>query len=184
MADYLLDTNIISYWYDSKPDEHGRPKSTHHNVIANVERVRAPDQQTSYGSRFFVSVVTLGEIEFGHRAAPNPDPKKQAEYARFVREQCPEPLELTKHVADQYGQMRAWLFNTCGPNANKTRPKRAEQLVFPVTGQQLGIDENDLWIAAQAMTYNLVLVTHDRGGNFGKVLTQFVASLRVEDWAK
>ncbi len=183
MADYLLDTNILSYWYDNKPDASGQPKPTHANVVRNVARVRDPDPQTGYVSRLFVSVVTLGEMEYGHRVAAHPDAPRQADYTKFVREQCPVSLDMTPHVAEQYGQMRAWLFNTCGPNANKTKPKRAEQLVFPSTGQELGIDENDLWIAAQAMTHNLVLVTHDRRGNFGKVLQQFAASLRVEDWA-
>lgn len=53
----------------------------------------------------------------------------------------------------------------------------------PTTGKELGIDENDIWIAAQAKTHNLVLVTHDSRGNFGKMLTQFAPALVVEDWA-
>lgn len=184
MADYLLDTNILSYWYNNTPDATGQLIATHTNVVGNVARVRVPDPQTGYVSRLFVSVVTLGEMGYGHRVAPNPDAVKQADYAKFVRVQCPVALDMTSHVAEQYGQMRAWLFNNCGPKANKTRPKRAEQLVFPSTGQELGIDENDLWIAAQAMTHQLVLVSHDRRGNFGKVLQRFSSALRVEDWAK
>lgn len=176
MADYLLDTNILRYWYDTDCDEHAR-------VIARVNTVRQPDLQTHYVSRLFVSVVTLGEMQYGHRVAPNPDPAKQAEYAKFVREQCPVALGMTEHVAEQYGEMRAWLFNNCGPTANKGKAKRAEQLVYPSTGKDLGIDENDIWIAAQAKTHNLVLVTHDSRGNFGKVLRQFSLTLTVEDWA-
>lgn len=177
MADYLLDTNILSYWYDTNCQENAR-------VVAAVSAAKQPDPQSGYISRLFVSVVTLGEMEYGHRVATSPDAAKQAAYAKFVREQCPVALDMTTHVAEQYGQMRAWLFDHCGPNANKTKPKRAEQLVFPSTGQELGIDENDLWIAAQALTNNLVLLTHDRRGNFGKVLQQFAPTLRVEDWAK
>lgn len=183
MADYLLDTNILSYWYDSTPDASGQLKPTHANVVRNVARVRLPDAQTGYVSRLFVSVVTLGEMEYGHRVAPRGDAFKQAAYAKFVREQCLVAKDIDKHVAEQYGQMRAWLFDNCGPNANKTKRKRAEQLVSPSTGQELGIDENDLWIAAQAMTHNLVFVSHDRRGNFGKVLKEFASSLLVEDWA-
>lgn len=183
MADYLLDTNILSYWYDSTPDASGQSKPTHANVVRNVARAQTPDPQSGYVSRMFVSTVTLGEVEYGHRSATTPDPVKQAEYAKFIREQCPVALDITRHVAEQYGQMRGWLFNTCSPKTLRTKAKRAEQLVFPATGQELGIDENDLWIAAQAMTHNLVLVTHDRRGNFGKVLQQFATSLKVEDWA-
>lgn len=183
MADYLLDTNILSFWYDNKRDANGQLKPPHQNVLRNVARVRMPDPQTGYVSRLFVSTVTLGEVEYGHRSASNPDLVKQAEYAKLIREQCPVALDLTRHVAEQYGQMKAWLFNNCAPKAGWPRKKRAEQLVFPATGRELGIDENDLWIAAQAMTHNLVLVTHDRRGNFREVLEQFAASLRVEDWA-
>lgn len=139
--------------------------------------------QTKYVSRLFVSIVTLGEIEYGHRVTHTPDPVKQAAYAKFVREQCPVALEMTESVVEHYGEMRAWLFNNCGPNSKKSKAKRAEELVNPTTGKELGIQENDIWIAAQAKTYNLVLVTHDSRGNFGKVLKQFAPSLDVDDWA-
>ena len=144
---------------------------------------RQAGTDTKFLPRLFVSVVTLGEIEYGHRVTLAPDPAKQAAYAKFVREQCPVSIEITKHVAEQYGEMRAWLFNNFGPIAKKSKAKRAEELVNPATGQELAIDENDIWIAAQAMTHNLVLVTHDSRGNFGKVLLQFAHALTVEDWA-
>ncbi len=176
MADFLLDTNILRYWYDTACAEHAK-------VVARVNAARQPDPQINYVSRLFVSVVTLGEIEYGHRVTRTPDPAKQAAYTKFVQGQCPDALEMTKHVAEQYGELRAWLFNNCGPKVKKSKVKRAEELVNPTTGKELGIDENDIWIAAQAKTHNLVLVTHDSRGNFGKVLTQFAPSLTVEDWA-
>jgi tRNA(fMet)-specific endonuclease VapC len=176
VPDYLLDTNILRYWYNTMCSENT-------SVVGRVNAARQPDPQTHYVSRLFVSVVTLGEIEYGHRVTHAPDPAKQAAYAKFVREQCPVALEMTKDVAEHYGEMRAWLFNNCGPNAKKSKAKRAEELVNPSTGKELGIQENDIWIAAQAKTHNLVLVTHDSGNNFGKVLKQFAPALTVEDWA-
>jgi predicted nucleic acid-binding protein len=183
VADYLLDTNILSFWYDTL-------KAAHAKVVARVNIARQPDPTTRYVARLFVSVVTLGEIEYGVRASHVPDPAKQAAYAamdaakiKFVQEQCPVALEITEHVAEQYGELKAWLFNNCGPNAKKSKAKRAEELVDPTTGKELGIDENDIWIAAQAKTHNLVLVTHDSRGNFGKMLNQFAPTLIVEDWA-
>jgi predicted nucleic acid-binding protein len=176
VADYLLDTNILSYWYNTTCDQHSR-------VVVRVNGARQPEPQTNYESRLFVSIVTLGEIEYGHRVAHAPDPVKQAAYIKFVGEQCPVVLEMTKHVAEHYGEMRAWLFNNCGPKKKKSKGMRAEELVDPSTGVELGIGENDLWIAAQAKTHNLVLVTHDSKGNFVKMLNQFAQSLTVEDWA-
>jgi tRNA(fMet)-specific endonuclease VapC len=183
VADYLLDTNILSFWYDTACDEHSR-------VVGRVNAVRQPDPTTNYVSRLYVSVVTLGEIEYGSLVSHVPDPAKQALYEamdaakmKFVREECPVALEIVEHVAAEYGELKAWLFNNCGPNAKKSKTKRAEELVNPTTGKELGIDENDIWIAAQAKTHNLVLVTHDSRGSFGKVLTQFAPALTVEDWA-
>jgi len=92
-------------------------------------------------------------------------------------------LEITEHVAEHYGEIRSWLFNNCAPSAKKSNTKRAEELVDPTTGKELGINENDIWIMAQAKTYNFVLVTHDSRGNFGRVLVQFAPTLTVEDWA-
>jgi tRNA(fMet)-specific endonuclease VapC len=183
VPDYLLDTNILSFWYDTKCAQHAK-------VVARVADVRKPDPTTNYIARLFVSVVTLGEIEYGTRASHVPNPAKQAEYEamdaaklKFISEECPESLDISKHVAKEYGELRAWLFNTCAPNVKKSKKLRAEELVNQTTGKELGIDENDIWIAAQAKTLGLVLVTHDSKGNFGKMLNEFAATLIVEDWA-
>ena len=176
MEDYLLDTNMLSYWYNTTCREHAK-------VLGRVNAVRLPDPQSKHVSRLFVSVVTLGELEYGHRVALAPDPAKQAAYSKFVLEQCPVAIEITKHVAEQYGELRAWLFNHCAPNAKKSKKLRAEELVNPTTGKELGIDENDIWITAQAKTHNLVLVTHDSRGNFARLLKQFAPAMNMEDWA-
>ena len=180
MSDYLLDTNILRYWYDTRCDEHA-------NILRHVEAARRPDPQTGYISRLFISVVTLGEIEFGHRVAEVPDEKKQAEYMAFVREQGPERLEIVTHVGERYGQLKAWLFNNCSPNWMRRRAKRLSQLEYPVPAEELGANENDLWIAAQAIAHRFVLVTHDSRGNFGKLLHHFsetLGMLGVQDWGR
>lgn len=57
---------------------------------------------------------------------------------------------------------------------------RPEQLVDPTTAKELDIQENDLWLAAQALEHNLVLVSHDKMTRLRKVAEE----LRVQDWAK
>lgn len=126
MADYLLDTNILSLWYDTSKSENSR-------VVAPVNAVRQLDPTTNYMPRFFVSVVALGELEYGARVSHIPNPAKQAEYAamdaakiRFVREQCPIRLEMNDHVAEEYGELKAWLFNDGRPmrkNPRSNAPK-------------------------------------------------------------
>jgi predicted nucleic acid-binding protein len=51
-------------------------------------------------------------------------------------------------------------------------------LIDPVTSRELGIQENDLWIAAQALEYNLVLVTNDKMDRIRDVCED----LQVENW--
>jgi tRNA(fMet)-specific endonuclease VapC len=175
VPDYLLDTNIVSYWYNTACPEHAA-------VLSHVQAVSQPDPKTGYQPKLFVSAVTLGEIEYGHRVTAAPDPAKQKEFETFVRDQCTEPLEISKHVGEPYGKLRAWLFRTF-PDKRKRKTKWPEELVDPTTSKELGVQENDIWIAAQAITHNFVLVTHDSRGNFGKLLRQFRPTLQVEDWA-
>jgi len=68
----------------------------------------------------------------------------------------------------------------------RAKPSRLNQLVDPISGEELGVQENDLWIAAQAMTFGLVLVTHDSKHHFGKLLRHFKSTLQidVEDWVR
>lgn len=177
MSDYLLDTNILRYWYDDRCSQHAK-------VLACVQVIRQPDPETQYVPRLFVSVVTMGEIEYGHRYAKKPNVSEQLKHHEFVREQCPEPLEVITHAAEPYGVMKAWLMNSFSPKTKRTKAARLKQLIDPATTEELGVQENDVWIAAQAMTFNLVLVTHDHKGNFGKLQRKFAPELQVEDWAR
>jgi len=177
MSDYLLDTNILRYWYDTDCPEH-------ENVLGRIEAVCVLDPETQYVPRLFVSVVTMGEIEYGHRRTPKPNVSKQREYMTFVRERCPEPLDILTHVAEYYGVLKAWLMNKFSPLTMRTKAARLRQLVDPATTEELGVQENDVWIAAQAMTFDLVLVTHDHKGYFGKLQRKFEPELQVEDWAR
>jgi len=176
VPDYLLDTNIVSYWYDTHCPEHAE-------VSARVQQACQADPQTEYIPRLFVSVVTVGEIEFGHRVSPMRGSSKQVEYLAFLHDQCPEPLEIVPHVAEHYGELKAWLFDTVSNKKMRAKKYRLRQLIDPTSAEELQADENDLWIAAQAITFNLVLVTHDSRGHFGDLLDRFAAKLKVEDWA-
>lgn len=43
----------------------------------------------------------------------------------------------------------------------KDRPRWVENWIDKATGEKLQVDENDLWICAQAREHNLILVTAD-----------------------
>jgi tRNA(fMet)-specific endonuclease VapC len=72
--------------------------------------------------------------------------------------------EVDKGTTAHYANIRAELFRRFAPRdaKNRIRRVRPEQLVDKTAGLELGIQENDLWIAAIAVEYNMILVTDDR----------------------
>src|SRR6478609_5227668 len=146
MRDFLLDTQTIRYWYDSGCPQHAA-------VIANVAILRQNTLISGIKPKLLVSVVTLGEIEFGHRVAVTPNPTAQAAYLKFVREELPDVLELSKDAVEAYGELRMRLFNKYAPVDKRKQTKRPEQLIDPATAKELQIQENDLWLCAQAIAH-------------------------------
>ena len=103
-----------------------------------------------------ISAITLGEIEYGLQVARS-DALQQEAYRTFISIHLPMVLDVTKATRIYYGSLRASVFEKYAPNGRRRRGLRPEQLIDPVTSRELGIQENDLWIAAQALEYNLVL---------------------------
>ena len=164
---YLLDTCIVSCWHDKR-------KEGHPHVVAHLDAL-PPD------APFRISAITLGEMEYGHSVeSPHVETPIQVEFRQFVTDRLPNSLEISRGTAVHYGRIRARLFEKFVGNRERKR-LRPEQLVDPVTSRELGIHENDLWIAAQAVEYRLVLVTGDSMNNIRTVVGDL---LRIENWSK
>ena len=73
-------------------------------------------------------------------------------------------------TADIYGVLKADFFKRYGPKDKKQRRR--------TTINQLGIGDNDLWIAAIALQHDLTLVTAD--SDFQRL--QALQPLRIESW--
>ncbi len=172
MHGYLLDTNTIRNWFDG---DTGR-----FPAVKAAADARAPD------SPLYVSAITLGEIEYGHAMNPAGTGAKRDEFAAFVRRQLPQILRVSKHTAEPYGHIRATLAEMFPPPGgwHKKRKRRAEQFYDPIAARELGFDENDLWIVAQAVERNLVLVTSDRMMLIRGAVSDLYPSFRFEDWAE
>ncbi len=170
MPGYLIDTQTISYWFDGAS---GRYPS----VQAAAEARRSPD------APLYISAISLGEIQYGHAVHPTGAGPVRESFRKFVREKFPQVLRVSRHTAEPYGQIRATLFDKLGPKSRKSKRERAEELCDPTTGRELGIDENDLWIVAQAAERNLVLVTHDKMVHIREALQESETGVRIEDWA-
>jgi tRNA(fMet)-specific endonuclease VapC len=160
---YLLDTNIVAYWFDERRSEHPR-------VIQHIQEL--PD-----ATPLMISAITLGEIEYGLQEA-RIDTLKQETFRAFISANLPIVLDITKATRIYYGSLRASVFEKYAPNARRHRGLRPEQLIDPITSRELGIQENDLWIAAQALEYNLVLVTNDKMDRIRDVCED----LQVKNW--
>ena len=170
MAEFLLDTMMIDYWFDGRSEFHDSVR-------------RTADAISTSGSQVCVSVITLGEIEHGRAVNPGGMGGRLDEYSRFVRESLPRILEVSKHTAEPYGRVRAALFEKFAPNVRRGKGKRPEELVDPATSKELGIDENDLWLIAQAIERNLVLVTGDKMTRIKEAVREIQPSFAFENWA-
>ena len=165
MRGYLLDTNIVSYWFTGG--------SLQHELI--VARIQSLPED----SLLALSAITLGEIEYGHRVVSPTETAVQADFLEFIAERLPTVFSVESTTRLYYGKLRAQLFEKLVPAGKKKAGLRPEQLLDPVTSLELGIQENDLWIAAQALEYNLVLVTADRLQRIREIATD----LEIENWA-
>lgn len=175
MRDFLIDTNIWEYWFNpAREPEHSHVL----NRVSELEKLR---KETRFSYRVWISSVTWGELEYGYQVQTNKKKSQETPFRQFIHKIGPKELIVNRHVACDYGIIRAKLFETYGPKEKK-KGLRPEQLVDPVTSLQLRIQENDLWLVAQAMNRNLVFVTNDRKSL--KPLMQAAGDeLAVENWA-
>ena len=60
---------------------------------------------------------------------------------------------------------------------------RPEQLIDPITSRELGIQENDLWLCAQAVAHDMVLVTNDTMRRIREVSQGMQPALLIQNWA-
>lgn len=170
MKGYLLDTNAVCDWLDET-------KPRHDAVSQKVE------QAAQAQAVIVTSSIVLGEIEYGIAATGDAAPRALAGFHRQVTRQFARErllLNVSKSTTSIYGDLRARLFEKFAPKKRRRKGLRPEELADPVTAKELGIQENDLWIAAQAIERNLILVTND--GRLVRRIQDVAPELKAEDW--
>jgi tRNA(fMet)-specific endonuclease VapC len=149
---YLLDTNHVAAW-----------KNKHPQFMAKLASIGAKDLPR-------VCAITLGEIEAGHQITSTTDQPARDEFTTFVITQLhPYALNVTLTTRTYYGQLmgRIWANNRPG-----RRTKTEGHL------RSLGVDINDVWIAAVAWEHNLTLLTSDSMA----AITAVLPEVQFEDW--
>ncbi|MBM3211611.1 type II toxin-antitoxin system VapC family toxin [Candidatus Poribacteria bacterium] len=117
--------------------------------------IRKHIQSLPEESTLYMSVISQGELLFGVELAVNESQKNRlrALYAQTITEMT-EIIYVTSQVAERYALVLANL-------RRKGKP----------------IETNNIWIAATALAYNLILVTNDE--HF-----QYIDGMQTEDWTK
>jgi predicted nucleic acid-binding protein len=162
---YLLDTVTVSEWFRG-------------------ERVRQHIAALPEGAPLWISAITLGEIEYGHRLVADQNTEIQRQFLREIASAFPHVVCVSPNTAEPYSRLRALLFGKWAPRDKRNRVKHCwpEELRDITTAKELRIQKNDLWIAALAIEYNLVLVTHDKMTRIREAAELKPMNLRVEDW--
>ena len=158
---YLLDTSVAS-------DIVGPPSSMPTATKAFME---------TYGGaleKLYICCITVGEMSFGREllARRSPfDPGKVASLDATLQAlgRFAHPFAVSNHVAKEYAVIRANYAKGVLPSGldRKIKGKPVETWHQQLPSSELQITENDLWIAAVAVTHDMTLVSRDK--DFGRV---------------
>ena len=169
---FLLDTSALSALLN-------RDHSLH------AKALEFKDQHAGQEQRLFICVISLAEMQFGLSMYEGLSPKPSQTALDAVRGRIQaagglsEPLEVTRHVAVEQGRLRSkWAWKVAPRKATQGKLKgvHPERWSDDWPAETLQITENDIWIAAMALTHDLTLVTTDK--DFDK-LAQEDLTLRV-----
>lgn len=145
---YLLDTNHCSYILQGQP-----------SLIKKLSTLSYQQLSTC--------VIVQGELFFmaGKSAQPSQNLLLMSQFLGqlFI-------YQVDEKTAEIYGQLKASIIEIFGPKEKQKRRK--------VKIERLGFTDNDLWIAAIAKRYNLVIVSADT--DF--VRLRQVDSFQIANW--
>lgn len=154
MRGYLIDTNHVGALAHQEPKVMAR-----RNTIPPEHLVR-------------VCTITLGEIEAGNLITTTTNQLKRDAFLAYVYEEfLPYAIEVRTTTRTYYAQIIERILK----NYPKSTPdKKTERHLV-----ELGVDINDVWIAAVALEHGLVLVTNDGMKHIKGVIEP---DLEFDDW--
>ena len=145
---FLFDTTALSAYLN-------RQHPHHRSTVVVIDQI--PELSPK-----LVSIVTLAEIDYGIRLAElNGSTRLEEFWQRLAVIQRYAPLDITRHTAEAYATLKCSLAAHVQRHSGKRMRRWVEDWVSSGSGKRLQIDENDLWIAAQAKERDLIVVTGD-----------------------
>ncbi len=142
---------------------------TNHCSYAILGHTQLLDRLENCGDDVLVSTCTIVKGELIDMAARSQQRRSNlALIQRFLAGLLIYPID--EMTAEVYGELKAAVFDRYAP---KDRAQRRRTQI-----NQLGVGENDLWIAAIAIQYGLTLLSTDR--DFQRI--QAVRHFEVESW--
>ena len=150
MDGYLLDTCVISALLEEKHPFHDAVR----DAVDKIEK----------GAPRYVSAITIAEIMFGALVDEALiGYRRQKIWDILEKAQESQIREITRHTRREYSELRKNLAVTHLHNVLRSQRSRwVDHWHSKITGDKLRIEENDLWICAQALELNLILITTDR----------------------
>jgi len=119
-------------------------------------------------AKFAICPIIQGEMTFMVLRSSQRE-ENEEKLARLLSRTPIHPID--SHIAEAYADLRHRLFLRFAPHSARRRQK--------LTVERIGFDENDLWIAATALSLGLTVLTED--SDFAR-MTEAVPSLRHENW--
>lgn len=112
----------------------------------------------------YVSSIALAELMYGIALHERSAGRKLTGAEEMLKRAQAYPKEdVNHHTAAEYAQMKANLAMHYLPDLTRRyRKKWVEDWVDRFTCKSLGIDDNDLWVCAQARMLNYTVVADDR----------------------
>lgn len=154
---YLLDTSVVSVAVTPRSPKHAAVQSFFNGTPLFAEKL-------------FVSAVTIAEVQVGLHLQPHRIPAPSARSIEDVRQkvvvirQLGTILPITTHIADDHARLKIAYALKFAPNLARRgalKGKPVELWHEGWTAGSLQVTENDLWIAATAITHDLILLTAD-----------------------
>jgi predicted nucleic acid-binding protein len=147
MDAYLLDTCFLSKLYNRRRRDY--------------EAVRDAAIGLDPTSPQYLSVIVLAELRYGLKMAELAG--QDLTHIRHTIEQAEtrQLIHVSQHTAHAYGEVKARLA-AHWTDLSRRLPRWLEDWKDRVSTKSLQVDEGDLWLVAQAVERNCVLVTTDQ----------------------